>query len=173
MKRLTILAVALALFAACGDDTPVSPSVTAPTFTAILMPSNEVPAVTNAEASGSGTVTITLLNIVRDSSGAVTSATADFLVTLTGFPSGTPVTAAHIHNGRAGANAGTINNLGIAAGELVIPASGGLNFTKTNINFTQNNQIQNMLNDPAGFYFNVHSTSNPGGFARGQLVRVQ
>jgi hypothetical protein len=27
-----------------------------------------------------------------------------------------------------------------------------------------------MLNDPEGFYFNVHSVNNPGGVARGQLV---
>jgi hypothetical protein len=32
---------------------------------------------------------------------------------------------------------------------------------------------QTILNNPAGFYFNVHSTLNPGGVARGQLVRVQ
>ena len=30
---------------------------------------------------------------------------------------------------------------------------------------------QNIINNPGGFYYNVHSTLNPGGFARGQLVR--
>jgi hypothetical protein len=172
MKRLTILAVTLALFAAC-DNEPTSPSATAPTFTAILSPANEVPPITDAEASGRGTVSIVLTNITRDASGTITAATADFQVSLTGFPAGMTLSAAHIHPGRAGQNGATINNLGIGAGEFVIPASGSVNFTKPNINFTQINQVQNMLNDPAGFYFNVHSTLHPGGVARGQLVRIQ
>jgi hypothetical protein len=173
MKRFTILAVALALFAAC-DDEPTSPSSTAPTFTAILSPANEVPPISNAEAAGSGTVSITLNNITRDASGAITAATADFQVSLTGFPAGTTLTAAHIHNARAGVNGGTINNLGIAANEFVL-ATGSVNFPKQNIPFTASlvGQVQNMLNDPAGFYFNVHSTLNPGGVARGQLTRIQ
>lgn len=174
MKRLTILAGILVLFAAaCGDDT-VSPSATAPTFTAILSPANEVPPIANAEASGSGTVSITLTNITRDAAGAITGATADFQVSLTGFPAGTTLTAAHIHNARAGVNGGTINNLGIGAGEIVLE-NGSKNFTKLGIPFTPSliGQVQNMLNDPAGFYFNVHSTLNPGGFARGQLTRIQ
>jgi hypothetical protein len=32
--------------------------------------------------------------------------------------------------------------------------------------------IQNIINNPAAFYFNVHSTQNPGGFTRGQLSRT-
>jgi len=33
--------------------------------------------------------------------------------------------------------------------------------------------VQQIINNPAAFYFNVHSPSNPGGFSRGQLARVQ
>jgi hypothetical protein len=33
--------------------------------------------------------------------------------------------------------------------------------------------VQQIINNPSAFYFNVHSPSNPGGFSRGQLVRVQ
>jgi hypothetical protein len=33
--------------------------------------------------------------------------------------------------------------------------------------------FQQIINNPAGFYFNAHSTLNPGGVARGQLVKVQ
>jgi hypothetical protein len=174
MKRLSgsVLAIALILFSVgCDDDTPSSPSEsTDPIFTAQLLPSNEVPSVSNAEASGSGTVTITL-HVVRDASQTITSATTDYQVALTGFPANTGVTAAHIHNGRSGQVAPPINNLGLTAGEWVLASCSG-NFTKNGIN-TPANHAQNMLNDPAGFYFNVHSASNPGGFARGQLVRVQ
>jgi len=30
-----------------------------------------------------------------------------------------------------------------------------------------------VINNPAGFYFNVHSTLNAGGVARGTLVKTQ
>jgi hypothetical protein len=173
MKRLLFVLAAVFLFTPACDDSPVAPSNTAPTFTAQLSPANEVPPVSGAEASGSGNVSITVTNITRDAAGTITAATADFQVSLTGFPSGTALTAAHIHNARAGSNGGTINNLGLAAGEFVVPASGSVTFTKQNINFAQVAQVQNMLNDPAGFYFNVHSTLNPGGVARGQLTRIQ
>ena len=33
--------------------------------------------------------------------------------------------------------------------------------------------VQQIINNPAAFYFNVHSPTNSGGFSRGQLVRVQ
>jgi hypothetical protein len=175
MKRFSgsMLAVAILLFSAgCDDDdSPTDPSgSTDPMFTAQLLPANEVPPVSNAEASGSGTVTVTL-HVTRDASQTITSATADFQVSLTGFPAGTGVTAAHIHNARAGETSGFINNLGLTAGEWVLTSGAG-NFTKTGI-ATPANHAQNMLNDPAGFYFNVHSALNPGGFARGQLVRTQ
>ena len=175
MRRLLLAAVALTFLgaaSACDDDTPTEPSgSTAPRFTATLLPSNEVPAVSNAEASGNGTVNITL-NLTRDAAQNITAATADFQVSLTGFPANTTLTAAHIHNARAGVNGGTINNLGLGAGEFVL-ANGSVNFTKNSINFTSLDHVQNMLNDPAGFYFNVHSTNNTGGVARGQLIRLQ
>ena len=31
--------------------------------------------------------------------------------------------------------------------------------------------LQSIIDNPAGFYFNVHSSTNPGGVARGQLVK--
>jgi hypothetical protein len=44
-----------------------------------------------------------------------------------------------------------------------------------NISITINNLSQadatNIYNNPAGYYFNVHTPVNPGGAVRGQLVR--
>ena len=34
-------------------------------------------------------------------------------------------------------------------------------------------QAQNLVNNPAGYYFNVHTQLNRGGAIRAQLVRVQ
>lgn len=159
------------LVAGCGDDAPTTPTPTpstAPRFTGQLTPGNEVPPVTNADSSGSGTVTVTL-NVTRDAAQNITAATADFQVSLSGFPANTSLTGAHIHAGRAGANAGVIVNLAIAAGDITLP-SGTATFSRTAINVAAD-VAQNMLNDPAGFYFNVHTTLNPAGAIRAQLVR--
>jgi len=34
-------------------------------------------------------------------------------------------------------------------------------------------QANSILANPAGFYVNIHTAANPGGVARGQLVRAQ
>ena len=34
-------------------------------------------------------------------------------------------------------------------------------------------QAQAVMDNPAGYYFNMHSPLNPGGVIRGQLVRVR
>ena len=172
MKRLSLLSVALGvLVSACGSSSPSAPTTpTNPTFTAALSPANEVPAIAGAEASGTGTATVTLVT-TKDAAGNVTSATATFVVNLSGFPAGTPINAAHIHNAPAGSNSGVVVNSLITAGQNVLAAGSG-SFTASNlvVDAALANQI---LTNPAGFYFNVHSTLNPGGVARGQLVRVQ
>ena len=51
----------------------------------------------------------------------------------------------------------------LARGESVPPAA----------DMGDQEAIKQIVNNPAGFYFNVHSPLNPAGFARGQLQRVQ
>ncbi len=153
---------------ACSDS-PAGPSTTPPPkFTAQLLPANEVPPITNADASGSGTMTFTL-NVTRDAAQQITSATGDFTVTLTGFPANTTLTGAHIHPGRPGVNGGVQTSLGIAAGEFVL-TNGSVTFSKNSVPVDAT-AAQNMINDPIGFYFNVHTTISAGGAARGQLAR--
>ena len=94
------------------------------TFTAVLLPANEVPAVVGVEAAGSGTAAITL-NLTKDSNGYVTAATVDFSVTVTGFPNGTSLTGAHIHGGAAGVNGGILVSTGLAAGDVTFPTGAG------------------------------------------------
>jgi hypothetical protein len=170
LRPFVILLVVLA--AACGDDdNPTSPS-TGPTtarFTAPLSPANEVPPVTNADSSASGTTTITL-NVTRDAAGTITAATVDITTTVSGFPAGTVVTAGHIHRAPAGANAGIL--LGqFGGGELVLSGGAG-SITRTGLTMTATD-AQGMLDNPAGHYFNVHTQLNPPGAIRGQLSRTQ
>jgi CHRD domain-containing protein len=170
MKRMFVLAIAASFFAAaCGSSSPSSPSPTQPTFTAALSPANENPPITGAEASGSGNATITF-NTTKDAAGNITAASVTFVVNMQGFPAGTPINIAHIHTGAAGQNGGVLVSTTLAAGEVVL-ANGSGSFTKTVS--VDPAVAQNIINNPAGFYFNIHSAANPGGVARGQLVKVQ
>ena len=137
-------------------------------FIAQLAPANEVPPVTNAEASGSGTASIELV-INRDSGGAIASATANFQVSLTGFPPGTALAMAHIHRGTVGVVGVIEVDTGLTTGQTVLTTGSGT-FIRTGIAVTPV-VAQQILSNPAGFYFNVHSVLNPEGMARGQLVR--
>jgi hypothetical protein len=173
MKQLSAFAIALSLLAAgCSKDSasPTTPSPsTNPIFTATLSPANEVPPVTNAEAGVSGTATITL-NTTRDGSGNVTGASATFAVTLGGFPAGSAVNIAHIHEGASTCACPVVVNTTLAAGEVTI-ANGLTSFTKSNITVTPE-VAQRIINNPGNFYFNVHSSLNTGGVARGTLVKT-
>jgi hypothetical protein len=171
MNRFSALVLGLSVLAAgCGSDSsPAAPSqgtTTTATFTLPLSPTNEVPAITNADASGSGTVVIAL-TVTRDAAGTITSAVANFQISATGFPAGTRVTDAHIHSAAAGSNGGAIVNVGLASGELAITNGAG-SITKNGINVPADRAAA-ILNNRAGHYFNVHTGLNPDGAIRGQL----
>lgn len=169
---LALLVPALAVFAAaCEEDSPTGPSANPNQvrFTAQLSPANEVPPITNAEASGIGTAAITF-NLTRDAGGAITAATATFQVTVSGFPAGTMMNIAHIHEGGPTCACPVVVNTTLAAGQVILTNGAG-SFTREGINVPAA-LAQGIINNPTGFYFNIHSTLNPGGAARGQLVRV-
>jgi hypothetical protein len=137
-------------------------------MTANLSPANEVPPIANAENTGGGAVQVTF-NVTRDANGAITGGTVDFHFQLSGFPSSTTISAAHIHPGAAGVNGGVLVNTGLST--PVAQTGGVLTFTATAINVPAAT-LQAIVNNPAGYYFNVHSPTNPGGVARGQLNRA-
>lgn len=176
MKRFAMLALVLAFGISC-DDSPTSPSANpnVARFTAILLPGNEVPPVTNADATASGTMQMTM-TVTRDGTNNITGATYDFTFTVTGFPANATLTGVHIHAAPAGTNAGVVVPVPLTATEAALP-TGQATITKTGLS-AQNpanaaTVAQNIFNNPAGNYFNVHTTLNPGGAVRGQLVRVE
>lgn len=163
MTRLTTAlgAVTLAVIAAgCGssNSTPTAPSNTV-VFTVSLLPANEAPnPVTNSESVARGTAVIT---IHKDTNQI------DFAVSVNSFPAGSSLTAAHIHNGPAGVGAGVFVGTNLSAGNAPALVNGAATFSDT-----QNpgsDKVSQILANPAGFYFNVHSALNPGGVMRGQL----
>ena len=60
----------------------------------------------------------------------------------------------------------------LTAGQVVLTNGSG-SFTSANTGVLAPELAQAIINNPAGYYFNVHSTLNGGGVARGQLVKVQ
>jgi hypothetical protein len=173
MKPLYAFCAAIALLAAtgCSSSSPSTPTTpTNPTFTVDMRPANEVPSITNAESTGSGQMTITFA-VTRDAANNITSSTASFIGNFTNFPAGTTLTAAHIHPGAVGVNGSPLVNLNLAAGQVVFTnGTGSISVGGLNVPVEVTQQI---LTNPAGYYFNIHTALNPGGVARGQLVRTQ
>jgi hypothetical protein len=188
MKRvLTVLAVAGLLAAACGGagtgaatsapvavaTTPArtaSPSPTPQTtfvFTADLLPANENPPITDAEASGSGTATVTL-STTKDSSGKITGGSAKFEIVLKGFPATTMILISHIHKGDAKTNGGVVVDSGMKATEPIALTTGGTSITKDNLTVAAD-LATDIVANPGNYYYNVHSMLHAGGVVRGQL----
>ncbi len=177
MKRFVMAVCALFLAVSC-DDGPTTPAPGTPqpntiNFVAALSSQNEVPPITNADSPARGECRIQM-NLTRDAAGAITGATWNFVFDVTGFPAGTLIVASHIHDAPPGQNSGVVVNSGLS------PATGVLLSTGAQSNLTYNNLTvasgsaqlaQRIIDNPNGFYFNVHTQLNPTGAVRGPLVR--
>lgn len=154
--------------AATASPTPAPTPQTKFVFTADLKPANEVPPIANAEASCAGKGTFTL-NTTKDAGGAITAANALFETDVTGCPADTKINIGHIHKAAAGANGTVVVNSGLAAGELTLTGGAAkINKTTATVDPVLATDI---IANPATYYMNWHSTLNPGGILRGQLVK--
>ena len=179
MKRVLIaLSLAGLVAAACGGagsgaatTSPVAAATTsAPTaspantfvFTADLSPANENPAITDAEATGSGTATVTLFT------AKLIAANAKFEIVLKGFPATTMITISHIHKGDAKTNGSVVVDSTMKATEPIALTTGGTSITKDNLAVAAD-LAADIIANPGNYYYNVHSMVHPGGVVRGQL----
>ena len=168
MKRLAIAVTVLAVgVAGCGSKNPASPDPsTLKIFTVQLSPTNENPPITNAENSGKGTAVITIHSDTN---------TVDFAINMSGFPANTNVVLAHIHPGAVGVNGSALIGVsGLAASTPLLLTNGTGTYTANGVSAspdpaTAASRIQSILAAPQNFYFNVHTSNNPGGVMRGQL----
>ena len=173
MKRFALFASAVAVVASACTDSPSTPSSPKSTFSALMQTSNENPPITGTEAGGTGNSTMTF-DVTRDASGNITDAKVTFVVNLSGFPPGTPIILSHIHSGGASVNGPVVIDTGLTPAGPVALANGSGSFTRTvTVPSTRFDVVNQILTNPSAFYFNSHTTLNPGGVARGQLDRVQ
>ncbi len=137
-------------------------------FTAQLRSSNEVPPVNNADQSGSGNAAVTL-TITRDASNNVTSAIADFNVTLNGFSKDEQVILAHVSMGTAGSTGPVVIDSGLNEATAITFTNGVAAFDKSDLEVSAETAAA-VIAEPGNFYFEVHTTLSPDGAARGQLM---
>jgi hypothetical protein len=123
-----------------------APALAAPvTMQVALAGAQEVPAVT---AAGSGVAELSVAGL-----------TVQFTLSLSGLDA-TEVTAAHIHQGAADVNGPVLYTL----------ASTGFTTTSGSVELTSAD-LEEMMR--GNLYINVHTTANPGGEVRGQIIPPQ
>jgi CHRD domain-containing protein len=176
MRLFASIAAAAMVIAACGgtaaapSPSPTLAATTAPTtaptpaptpantFKAELKASNENPPITDAEATCTGTATVTF-----------TATTAKFDVAISGCPATTAINIGHIHEGAAGVNGGVKIDSTLKAGDIAL-TNGAVTFSRTN-SAADPALITAVMANPAGYYVNFHSTLHTGGVIRGQLTK--
>lgn len=140
------------------------------TFMTLLSPRNEVPAITTADASGAAFITA-MRTFAAD--GSMDSAQVLFEID---YDLGGPktMTGLHIHRSPAGVNGPVVINTGLATTPSTETGRGSLLYpVEVDLSRQANVDVINELyENPANFYTNLHTTEFPGGVIRGQLRRT-
>jgi hypothetical protein len=136
------------------------PSLSAtPVFKLVLKPSQEAPRIKGLRADAVGSVTF---DLTRDSTGAITSGEVIFYFNYA-FPGSVSITGLHVHQGAKGANGPIVVDSGVATAD----ADGVGNVTAV-VSGTPA-VLQAILDNPRGYYVNLHTSVDPGGALRAQL----
>ena len=137
-------------------------------FRAVMLPTNEVPA-TTANATGVADI---LAHVVKDSSGQIVSGSVDFLLHVN-FAAAATATGLHIHSGDSTVAGPVVIPTTLSAGTPQQLKAGGdiVRFqAQVTGEGTALTSLRGMIQNPAGYYVNIHTTDFPGGAIRGQLV---
>jgi len=162
------LVCAACVLAACNEDSSTAPGSQTQTFRATMNAANEISTPDTNSATGTGTATFT----VHD-----TTVTFSVVVTgLTGAANG-----AHIHgplstddaqeNKGLVVNISSFTTLGTGTSGTLMTGSFGPSKVLVAAGITQDQATQIVAN-PAGYYFNVHTALHPGGEIRGTIRPV-
>lgn len=165
MKRTRLVAalvVAALGLVVIGGATAKKPALSAtPVFKLGLKPSQEVPPVKGLKADAVGSVTF---DLERSSAGAITSGEVIFYFNYS-FPAAVTINGLHIHQGAKGTNGPVVVNSGVTT---IADADGSGNVT-TVVTGTSPATLQAILDNPRGYYVNLHTTANPSGAVREQM----
>lgn len=172
MKRLGFLVLAACVMTAGCDDDPTGPTNLPLVFTANMRATNETSAVTGPESAGTGAATVTI-NVTRDSANNITGGTVDMNFQVLNLPTTTNIILAHIHVGPAAVAGPVVVDTGLRpTAPMPVAGNGTLQFNVTGVTASVD-LLNQIIANPAGYYFNVHSQQHAGGVVRGQLTRVQ
>src|SRR5262249_10815378 len=111
---------------------PAQTTASTATFVARLLPGNEVPPVTNGDASITGDVAV-ILTLNKDAGGTIQSASTEFDYSLNGVPATDLIILSHIHNAPAGQNGPVRIDSGITPATALTPTNGVVTFSKTGL----------------------------------------
>ncbi|HXG76932.1 MAG TPA: CHRD domain-containing protein [Gaiellaceae bacterium] len=168
LVTLSLLACAalVAVGAAAGAQAKKGkPSLSAtPVFKVHLKPSQEVPRVTGLKADAIGHVTF---DLERSPAGAITSGEVIFYLNYS-FPGTVTLNGLHVHAGAKGTAGPPVIDSGLTASPIV-DADGQGNVTRVVTTGFTPATLQAILDNPRGYYVNLHTSTHPAGAVRDQL----
>src|SRR5262249_18550990 len=108
----------------------------------------------------------------RDGRGNISTASVTFDIDYTVTAAAT-FTGLHIHNAVTGVNGPVVIDTGLSTANPVAVASGSGRISRT-VNYSPTDTtglgwVTGLLATPENYYANMHTTTNPAGFMRGQL----
>ena len=176
MKRFTVAAVVLSLFAAGCDEklNPVAPTAGQVTLASNLSGASNVPPASSLEAGSAGTLSVTMVPAAAGAYTASFSFQIGGLVKAGVLPapldSGSVILAGYIHQGAAGTVGPPVVQLPISLQAPIVTPTGSVVLTISNVQVSASAATA-ILSNPSGFYFNMYSALNQNGVIRGQLAK--
>lgn len=156
-----IAAFALVAIATAGGLKGSPTKSATPVFKLQLKPSQEVPPIKGLRAVARGNVTF---DLTRNSEGSITEGEVVFYFNYR-FPGEVVITGLHIHKGMKGKNGPIV----VSSGVTTFTDPDGKGNVTTVVTGVDPVLLQAILDNPRGYYVNLHTSVNPGGAMREQL----
>jgi hypothetical protein len=176
MKRLTIPALALALFAVGCDEVlnPVAPTPGTVNLVSQVSGAQVVPPAGSLEAAAAGTLQVTM----SPTTGGAYTASFTFSIgglvragiLPTPLDSGSVIVAGLVSQAAAGSPGAPVLQLPISQAAPIVTPTGTVLLTFTGV-AVPSAVASAILANPSGFYFSLHSALNQAGVVRGQLIK--
>jgi hypothetical protein len=138
-------------------------------FKPTMRSTNEIPSI-DSQATGNAWLTV---KVYRDANRVITGGAVTFDVNYD-LGGAATITGLHFHRGTAVQNGPVVIDSGLSSSNSVVTTTGSGNITRTaditSTNTTGLDALNDLVRNPNGLYVNLHTTVNPGGFVRSQLL---